>query len=210
MFSLRNTETLTRVRPTSNKMNSAAAIAVVSAVNPDKPGAFLFAPPTSRGLSAGSLIQISFLFLLLCCLTSLSFAATPAFHARNAMNNAIDQNSRIEVTPMLFHHIELGMTYGAVVNRVGKVPLYCDSGVSTCNAHNGLLSESCLRTEFIEPNSTWVCHWTGAQKEPTSLPSLQVWFVGDRVANVSATMENGDRYHRDSGNTIHFQKAPKA
>lgn len=42
MFSMGQSATVTRARPTSNSKVSAAAIAVVSEVNPDKPGAFLF------------------------------------------------------------------------------------------------------------------------------------------------------------------------
>lgn len=176
-------------------MFSAAAIAVVSEVNPDEPGASFFHR----------------LHLLVICLGLLTGAlgAGPAQAApqmQTAMQRANYNNTLIKMTPMLFHRIELGMTYEAVVNTVGKSALYCDSGESFCSADNGAISKTCLETEFIQPSKTWLCHWDGVRSSSNSNSRLEVWFVGVRAVQVVATMPDGNIYRRDSGNSIDLER----
>jgi hypothetical protein len=191
LFSLIRSAPLTRVRATSNMKVSAAAIAVVSAVYPDHPGAFLF------------LIHVLFWMLTV----AHPACAQGALQTRTAMNNAIYQHALIQVTPMLFHHLELGMSYDGVLHTIGKAPLYCDSGETYCKAENGIISKSCLHREFIQANTVWMCHWDGRPASHNPASNLEVWFLGDHVTQVTARMPDGSFYKRDSGNTIHLERA---
>lgn len=182
---------VTRARPTSNMMFSAAAIAVVSEVNPDEPGASFFHP---------ALNLLFFILLVTLLFPASSQAAPPTM--QTAMHSAAYNNNQVQLTPMLFHHIELGMTYEAVVNTVGKSALYCDSGESSCNANNGAIAKSCLESEFMQPNKTWLCHWNGVRSSRNTNSRLEVWFVGVRSAQVVAVMPDGNIYRRDSANTV--------
>lgn len=197
MCSTTPTTKVTRARTTSNKNFSAAAIAVVSAVNPDTPGAFF--------LRIWAKVLCFFLFL-----ASADLIVTPAFahlpyDTRTAMNNATDNNILIRVTPMLFHHIDLGMTYGTVLKMIGKSAQYCDSGDSFCAVENGAVSMDCVSHEFIEPSKSWYCHWQGLRSTRRA-SELNVWFVGDHVTELSASMPDGTLYRRDTGNTVHIEK----
>ena len=189
---------LTRVRPTSNIMFSAAAIAVVSEVNPDHPGASFF-PSLIQYMLRGLLLVLTFL-------SPSPLLAGPGGHTINAVNSAIYNNQLVDLTPMLFHHLELGMSYESVANIVGKSALYCDSGETYCNADNGTISASCLEEEFIHDNKNWVCHWDGRSPNARINSRLDVWFVGARVNQVSATLDNGSVYFRDSSNTVHLEQ----
>ncbi len=173
-------------------MFSAAAIAVVSEVNPDEPGASFF-----------PVLSALLICLILLTAASSAHAAPPM---QTAMQRANYNNTLIALTPMLFHRIELGMTYEAVVNTVGKSALYCDSGESSCSADNGAILRNCLETEFIQPNKTWLCHWDGIRSSHNNNSRLEVWFVGVRVSQVVATMPDGNIYRRDSGNTINLER----
>jgi len=195
---------VTRARPTSNMMFSAAAIAVVSEVNPDEPGAFLFPALIQKIIISQLFYPISAFFSLSALFITTPVQAVPQKHT--AVDNAVYNNTLVQLTPMLFHHIELGMNYEAVMNMVGKPALYCDSGESTCNASNGVISKTCLNTEFIQANKTWICHWDGVQSNQNAHSSLDVWFVGIRAVQVAATMPNGNIYRRDSGNTIQLER----
>lgn len=108
---------------------------------------------------------------------------------------------------MLFHRIELGMTYEAVSKTVGKSARYCDSGEANCALENGEISKSCLNSQFIHPNKTWMCHWEGSPTENNLTTNLEIWFLGDHVIHVVARTNNGMIYKRDSGNTVHLQKS---
>lgn len=175
-------------------MFSAAAIAVVSEVNPDEPGASFFHP-----------LLLLFFLLILALFPFYSSQGAP--QPQLALARASYNNTLIQLSPMIFHRIELGMTYEAVVATVGKSALYCDSGESTCNAENGEITKSCLETEFIRPNKTWFCHWDGTAAKADTYPRLEVWFVGLRSAQVIATMPDGNTYRRDSGNTIDLERS---
>jgi hypothetical protein len=176
-------------------MFSAAAIAVVSEVNPDEPGASL----------SLSFLKAFALLLFFLSMATRAFAQIP-LQTAEAMKNAIYNNTLIDITPMLFHHLELGMSYEAIVNTLGKSALYCDSGESYCNADEGQISKKCLEAEFIQPNKNWVCHWDGSRSGGSLNASLDVWFVGVRASQIAATMPNGNTYRRDSGNTIYLDR----
>jgi hypothetical protein len=176
-------------------MFSAAAIAVVSEVNPDEPGASFF--------------HHLHLFLFSLLLLAGAFGMTSAQAAaplQTAMATAIYHNTQIELTPMLFHRIELGMTYEVVANTIGKSALYCDSGESSCNASNGSVAKNCLESEFIHPNKTWLCHWEGKSTQRNANSRLEVWFVGLRTIQVVAIMPDGNIYRRDSSNAIGLER----
>lgn len=193
-----------RARQPSNMMFSAAAIAVVSEVIPDKPGAFFF--PSLQHNSILSLLFFSFLFSPLVFSFIIPNAEANNTLTQRALASPNYNHTLLQVTPMLFHRIELGMTYEAVVNTVGKSALYCDSGQSTCTAENGSISKSCLDSEFIQTNKTWLCHWDGVHSNHSIPQSLDLWFVGARLSQVVATMPDGDIYRRDSGNTIYLER----
>ena len=129
MLFLGLSQKVTRARPTSNMMYSAAAIAVVSEVIPDKPGASLFVSPRQQ-IKNSALAHKSFLCLALLASTAAMALPQASLQTKIAMNSASYNNTLAEITPMLFHRIELGMSYEAVENTVGKSALYCDSGES--------------------------------------------------------------------------------
>jgi len=142
-------------------------------------------------------------FLIGMFATGMSQAGPPQ---QGALAQASYNNTLIQLTPMLFHRIELGMTYAAVVNTVGKSALYCDSGESTCLAEQGSIATSCLEREFIQPNKTWFCHWDGKRSLAKSASRLDVWFVGVRTSQVLAIMDDGNIYRRDSANIIGLER----
>lgn len=193
-FCISHTATITRARKTSNMKLPAAAIAVVSEVNPDKSGAFLF-----------PLLIRTIFFILLIMFSKDSFAQTH-LQNRTAINNAIYNNMLVTVTPMLFYHIELGMRYDTILNIIGKSALYCDSSDSYCNIENGAISKRCINATFIQPNKTWWCHWQGSRLAYASAPYLKIWFVGDHVTQVTAQTKESVLYTRDAGNTVHIEK----
>jgi|GEM_PF-5730279 len=195
---------VTRVRPTSNTRYSAAAIAVVSAVNPDTPGASLFKDFKPMKSLIFVLAQATAVFALVSLLAPKAHAA-PVFRTQTALNTAAYNNTVIQITPMLFHRIELGMSYQGLIHAVGKSPMYCDSGESTCSAEYGTVSTRCVEAEFIHTHKTWTCHWDGVRSRHAT-SSLDVWFVSSRVSQVAATLPNGDIYRRDTGNTIHLER----
>ncbi len=172
-------------RKTSPNKSAVKGIAVIRAVNPDNPGAFLFA--------------LAYFFL---------FNNAFAFPAqtRIAVDNAINNNLIINVTPMLFNQIDAGMSYDGVLNTIGQSASYCDSGEYRCSAENGSISKSCLTSHFINSNKAWVCHWDGKSSRSYAYSRLEIWFTGNYVNRVTAVTPDGLAYKRNADNTVYLEK----